>query len=59
MAHFGRCKYCGQDLTSQVYKGKYGARMIVYCDNDKCEVQPCTNDTIPSFVIEELKCFAI
>lgn len=60
MSNFGKCKYCGSDLISEVYKnGKYKVpRMIVFCGNDNCKVKPCTDDSIPSIVIEEVKHFA-
>lgn len=60
MGHWGKCKYCGSDIVAEVYKkGRHGmSRMIAYCDNEKCKVQPCTDDDIPSKVMEELKYFA-
>lgn len=60
MGHFGHCKYCGSDLIVETYKkGRHGGfRMLVYCDNDNCDVKPCSNDDIPSDVMEEVKYFA-
>ena len=56
MGSFGKCKYCGNELKSEVYKkGKCNVpRMIVFCENDNCPVKPCTDDNIPSLVMEEL-----
>ena len=60
MGNFGKCKYCGSDLIAEVYKtGRHGSvRMLVYCDNENCNVKPCSDDDIPSAVMEEVKHFA-
>ena len=63
MGNFGKCKYCGAELSAESYRmHKNGVhntpRMLVYCPNDKCPVKPCTNDTYPSAMMAEVKCFA-
>lgn len=57
MGNYGKCKYCGSDIVVEIYKKHNMPRMIAYCNNEKCNVQPCTNDDIPSRVMEELKYF--
>lgn len=50
------CPYCGEKMIWDSYKigeGK-GRQSIAYCDNDNCQVQPCTDSTIPSRVYDEI-----
>lgn len=61
MSSFGKCKYCGCDLVSEIYEMGRGRtrRMVVFCDNDSCSVRPCSGDNIPSVVMEEVKEFSL
>lgn len=59
MSNWGNCKYCGAELVSDSYRlsKRRGFRLIVYCPNEQCDVKPCSNEGIPSDVLEEVKCF--
>lgn len=54
------CPFCGKELKLEVYesgvRGGVG-RCIMFCDNDECEVKPCTAMGTPSRVIEEASYF--
>lgn len=57
MNSFGKCKYCGSELVTELYKNGRcrPLRMIIYCSNEKCKIQPCTLDGVPSVVMEDAK----
>ena len=51
------CPFCGEKLTTDSYKVSKGIEFIAYCDNENCDVQPCTDATTPSKVFAEILSF--
>lgn len=54
-----KCPYCNQPAKIDSYvKGKIkgsGISTIVFCDNDECEIKPCTDSTRASWAIADAK----
>jgi len=54
------CIFCGMNLKMETYRlrPRYAPTMIIFCDNDKCEVKPSTIDTNPSAAFADVKAWA-
>ncbi|MEG6615372.1 hypothetical protein V6C27_02865 [Peptococcaceae bacterium 1198_IL3148] len=55
-----RCPFCGEKLDMEYYqsgiKGKMG-KTVVFCNNDRCNIKPCTDATSPSKAFKEAELF--
>jgi hypothetical protein len=48
-----RCPFCGEPWKTETYKKKNTRSYIVFCGNDECPVQPCTDDCAPSAALRD------
>lgn len=53
------CPFCGCALMLDYYKDKRSSppKYIVFCDNELCPVQPCTDASYPTRVFDEARHF--
>lgn len=50
------CTFCGEKLLMDQYRlQSWFPKVTIYCDNDNCEVQPCTDHVNPSAAFADAK----
>lgn len=52
-----KCPFCGEELKMEAYRDMGKISCVMFCDNDDCEVKPCTAVGSPSNVVKEAECF--
>lgn len=45
-----KCPYCNEPLEMESYTmpEHISSKMVIFCDNDQCEIKPCTDQMSPS-----------